>query len=50
MLQEATGTPVVIANPFKGMSIGKRINQERFLNDVPATLPAVGLALRGFLG
>lgn len=50
MLQDAAGTPVVIANPFKGMSIGKRINQERFLNDVPATLPAVGLALRGFLG
>jgi type IV pilus assembly protein PilM len=50
MLQDATGTPVMIANPVKGMSIGKRINQERFLNDVPATLPAVGLAMRGFLG
>lgn len=50
MLEEATGTPVMIANPFRNMPLARRINQQRFLNDAPATLTASGLALRGFAG
>lgn len=50
MLEEATGTPVLIANPFRGMPLGRRIDEQRFINDAPATLTACGLALRGFVG
>ena len=50
MLEEVTGTPVMIANPFHGMPVARRVNQQRFLNDAPATLTACGLAMRGFSG
>ncbi len=50
MLEEATGTPVLIANPFRGMPLSRSLNERRFLNDAPATLTACGLALRGFVG
>ena len=50
MLEEVTGTPVMIANPFRGMPLARRVNQQRFLNDAPATLTACGLAMRGFSG
>ncbi len=49
-LEEMTGTPVAIANPFQGMAIARRVNQQRFLNDAPATLAVCGLAMRGFVG
>lgn len=47
MLEETTGTPVSIANPFRGMPLARRINQQRFANDAPALLTACGLAMRG---
>ena len=47
MLQDATGTPVEIANPYRGVPLGRRVSRERFLNDAPSTLTAFGLALRG---
>jgi len=50
MLEDVTGTPVMIANPFRGMPLARRVNQQRFLNDAPATLTACGLAMRGFSG
>ena len=50
MLEDVTGTPVMIANPFHGMPVARRVNQQRFLNDAPATLTACGLAMRGFSG
>ena len=50
MLEDVTGTPVMIANPFRGLPLARRVNQQRFLNDAPATLTACGLAMRGFSG
>jgi type IV pilus assembly protein PilM len=50
MLEEVAGTPVLIANPFRGMAMARRINKQRFLNDAPASMTACGLALRGFVG
>ncbi|OOC09406.1 MULTISPECIES: pilus assembly protein PilM [Thioalkalivibrio] len=47
MLEEVTSTPVSVANPFRGMALSRRINQQRFTNDAPALLTACGLALRG---
>ncbi|WP_026287645.1 pilus assembly protein PilM [Thioalkalivibrio sp. ALJ24] len=47
MLEEVTSTPVSVANPFRGMALARRINQQRFTNDAPALLTACGLALRG---
>ncbi|WP_026279590.1 MULTISPECIES: pilus assembly protein PilM [unclassified Thioalkalivibrio] len=47
MLEETTSTPVSVANPFRGMALSRRINQQRFTNDAPALLTACGLALRG---
>ena len=49
MLEDATGTPVSMANPFRGMSVARRVNKQRFENDSPATLTACGLAMRGFV-
>lgn len=49
-LEEVTGTPVAIADPFRGMPLAKKVNRQRFLNDAPATLTACGLAMRGFVG
>ncbi|WP_038037860.1 pilus assembly protein PilM [Thioalkalivibrio sp. AKL10] len=48
LLEEAAGTPVSIANPFRGMALAKRVNQERFANDAPALMTACGLAVRGY--
>ncbi|MFO8003089.1 pilus assembly protein PilM [Thioalkalivibrio sp.] len=50
MLEEAAGIPVMIANPFRGVPLARRVNQQRFQNDAPATLTACGLAMRGFVG
>ncbi|WP_018863064.1 MULTISPECIES: pilus assembly protein PilM [Thioalkalivibrio] len=50
MLEESSGTPVSIANPFRGMALSRRVNQQRFANDAPALLTACGLALRGYAG
>ncbi len=49
-LEEATGTAVTIADPFRGMPVARRVNRQRFLNDAPASLTACGLAMRGFVG
>ncbi|MGM0554641.1 MAG: pilus assembly protein PilM [Pseudomonadota bacterium] len=48
LLEEATGTPVSVANPFHGMALARRVNQQRFANDAPALLTACGLAMRGY--
>jgi type IV pilus assembly protein PilM len=48
MLEESSGTPVSVANPFRGMALSRRVNQQRFANDAPALLTACGLAMRGY--
>lgn len=48
MLEESSGTQVSIANPFRGMALSRRVNQQRFANDAPALLTACGLAMRGY--
>ncbi|WP_018860818.1 MULTISPECIES: pilus assembly protein PilM [unclassified Thioalkalivibrio] len=50
MLEESSGTPVSIANPFRGMALSRRVNQQRFANDAPALLTACGLSIRGYAG
>jgi type IV pilus assembly protein PilM len=49
-LEDVTGTPVSLADPFRGMPVARRVNRQRFLNDAPATLTSCGLAMRGFVG
>ncbi|MFN4263550.1 MAG: type IV pilus assembly protein PilM [Thioalkalivibrionaceae bacterium] len=46
-IEQATGTPVSIANPFRGMTLSGRVNKTRFANDAPALMTCAGLALRG---
>ncbi|MCK5810477.1 MAG: pilus assembly protein PilM [Cocleimonas sp.] len=46
-IQEATGIPVSLANPFSNMVLNGRVNPARFTSDIPAMLVSTGLALRG---
>jgi len=46
-IQEATGAPVSLANPFSNMVLNGRVNPARFTSDIPAMLVSTGLALRG---
>lgn len=46
-IQEATGVPVSLANPFSNMVLNGRVNPARFTSDIPAMLVSTGLALRG---
>ena len=47
LVQESLSTPVLVANPFKNMSIGSKVNKTMLRNDAPALLIACGLAMRG---
>ncbi|MFM1897445.1 MAG: hypothetical protein RLZZ385_2519 [Pseudomonadota bacterium] len=47
LVQESLSTPVIIANPFKDMSVAAKINKTMLRNDAPALLIACGLAMRG---
>jgi len=46
-VEEKLGLPTVVANPFAGMAVSKKVNSVALANDAPAMLVAVGLALRG---
>lgn len=46
-IQEATGIPVSLANPFSNMVLNGKVNPARFTSDIPAMLVSTGLALRG---
>jgi type IV pilus assembly protein PilM len=48
MMQEEIGVPTHVANPFKNIRIGSRLNQERLMKDAPMLVKACGLALRSF--
>jgi len=47
LVQEHLTTPVLVANPFKDMEIGSKVNKTMLNNDAPALLIATGLAMRG---
>lgn len=47
LVQESLSTPVIIANPFKDMTVASKINKTMLRNDAPALLIACGLAMRG---
>lgn len=48
LLTEELGIHTVIADPFKGMTIGKNVDQEALAKVAPQCMVAAGLALRSF--
>tara|TARA_Y100000589_G_scaffold63147_1_gene54404 strand:+ start:4017 stop:5081 length:1065 start_codon:yes stop_codon:yes gene_type:complete len=48
MVEEKTGTPTLVANPFADMSVGSRVNASALSNDAPSLMIACGLAMRSF--
>jgi len=48
MVEEKTGTPTLVANPFADMAISSRVNASALSNDAPSLLIACGLAMRSF--
>jgi type IV pilus assembly protein PilM len=46
LVQEHLSTPVVVANPFKDLQVGSKVNKTLLRNDAPALLIATGLAMR----
>jgi len=47
-VQEETGLPTMVANPFAQMGVASRVNPLRLEKDAPRLLKACGLALRSF--
>jgi type IV pilus assembly protein PilM len=47
-VEEALGTPTMIANPFANMTLSPRVKPQTLSNDAPALVTACGLALRSF--
>ncbi|MBT8147795.1 MAG: pilus assembly protein PilM [Gammaproteobacteria bacterium] len=47
LVQEHLTTPVLVANPFRDMEMGSKVNKTMLNNDAPALLIATGLAMRG---
>ena len=48
MVEDKTGTPTLVANPFADMAIGSRVNASSLSNDAPSLMIACGLAMRSF--
>lgn len=48
MVEEKTGTPALVANPFADMAVGSRVNASALSNDAPSLMIACGLAMRSF--
>lgn len=48
LIEEETGIPTQIANPFANMTVSSRIKPERLSEDAPALIIACGLAMRSF--
>src|SRR5690606_25551212 len=48
MVEEKTGTPTLVANPFAEMAVGSRVNASALSNDAPSLMIACGLAMRSF--
>ena len=48
MVEEKTGTPTLVANPFADMAVSSRVNVSALSNDAPSLMIACGLAMRSF--
>ncbi|MBS3804838.1 MAG: pilus assembly protein PilM [Oleiphilaceae bacterium] len=48
MVEDKTGTPTLVANPFADMAVGSRVNASALSNDAPSLMIACGLAMRSF--
>ncbi|PAV24972.1 type IV pilus assembly protein PilM [Tamilnaduibacter salinus] len=48
MVEDKTGTPTLVANPFADMAVGSRVNASALANDAPSLMIACGLAMRSF--
>ena len=48
LIEEETGVPTQVANPFANMAVSSRIKPERLSADAPALIIACGLAMRSF--
>ncbi|NNE37490.1 MAG: pilus assembly protein PilM [Gammaproteobacteria bacterium] len=48
IIQERTGVPTIVANPFANMSLSSKIPAQVLANDAPALMVSCGLALRSF--
>jgi type IV pilus assembly protein PilM len=48
LIQERTGVPTIIANPFANMSLASKVPAQSLANDAPALMVSYGLALRSF--
>lgn len=48
LIEEKTGTPTIIANPFANMSVASSVRSQSLSNDAPSLMTACGLALRSF--
>lgn len=47
-VQEKTGRPTLVANPFKVMTLSENVSATALANDAPSLLIACGLAMRSF--
>lgn len=48
LIEEKTGVPTSIANPFSNMALSSKVRPMSLSNDAPALMIACGLALRSF--
>lgn len=48
MIEQRLGIPAQVANPFRAMSMGSKVNRAALASDASALLIACGLALRSF--
>ncbi len=48
IIQERTGVPTIVANPFANMSLSSKVPAQSLANDAPALMVSCGLALRSF--
>ncbi len=48
MLEQETGTPATVANPFVDMLLGPKVKAQALSSDAPAMVTACGLAMRSF--
>lgn len=48
LIEQSTGTPTSVANPFSNMAVASDIRPQRLTEDAPALMIACGLALRSF--
>jgi type IV pilus assembly protein PilM len=47
LAEERLSTPVIVADPFSGMTVAPRVNAQALAKEAPAMMVACGLAMRG---